>query len=499
MDTETNTTPEAPAQKPAGSAVLRILGTVLFVVVVALIANAFLPDNPEEFGILTVVPAAFLVIYIFATKRILEALALAALMGFVMVHKAGFFPAFNDSLMKVLMSEDMAWLFIVCGLMGSIIALIEKAGGSFAFSEWVARRAKTREGGLIWTWILGILIFIDDYLNCLTVGSCMAPITDRHKVPREFLAYVVNSTAAPVCVLIPISTWAVFVAKLLEANGLAPEGQGVAYFIKTIPFNFYGWFGVLVVPLVIMGVIPIFGPMKKAFKRVEETGVLAPPGSEKIDIKAGEVIEMPENPNILNFFVPLIFLVAAVVYFELDMMKGVVATMAFMFLLLVPQGIVNAEEFADVSVKGIKNMLLPLLMMVLAFNFAEANEQIGFTSYVVNTASQVMSPALAPAIIFCVLSCTQFITGTNWGMYIIAFPIVIPLAIAIGANPIIAVAAVLSAGVIGSHLCFYSDATILTAAATGCNNFDHAFTQMPFGFLAAGMSAIAFLIACYFF
>jgi Na+/H+ antiporter NhaC len=144
-------------------------------------------------------------------------------------------------------------------------------------------------------------------------------------------------------------------------------------------------------------------------------------------------------------------------------------------------------------------MLLPLLMMVLAFNFAEANEQIGFTSYVVSTASQFMSPALMPAIIFCVLSCTQFITGTNWGMYIIAFPIVIPLAFAIGANPIIAVAAVLSAGVIGSHLCFYSDATILTAAATGCNNFDHAFTQMPFGFLAAGMSAIAFLIAGHFF
>ena len=499
MDTETNATPEAPAQKPAGSAVPRILGTVLFVVVVAVIANAFLPDNLEEFGILTVVPAAFLVVYIFSTKRILEALTLAALMGFFMVHRVSFFPAFNDSLMKVLMSEDMAWLFIVCGLMGSIIALIEKAGGSFAFSEWVAKRAKTRRSGLIWTWILGIFIFIDDYLNCLTVGSCMAPITDRHKVPREFLAYVVNSTAAPVCVLIPISTWAVFVAKLLEANGLAPEGQGVAYFIKTIPFNFYGWFAVMVVPLVIMGVIPIFGPMKKAFKRVEETGVLAPPGSEKIDIKAGETIEMPERPNLLNFFLPLIFLVAAVIYFDLDMMKGVVATMAFMFLLLVPQKIVNAEEFADVSIKGIKNMLLPLLMMVLAFNFAEANEQIGFTTYVVNTASQFMSPVVMPAIIFCVLSMTQFITGTNWGMYIIAFPIVIPLAFAIGANPIIAVAAVLSAGVIGSHLCFYSDATILTAAATGCNNFDHAFTQMPFGFLAAGMSAIAFLVAGYFF
>ena len=139
------------------------------------------------------------------------------------------------------------------------------------------------------------------------------------------------------------------------------------------------------VPLVITGVIPIFGPMKKAFKRVQETGVLAPPGSEKIDIKAGEALEVPERPRLYNFFLPILFLVAATVYFELDMMKGVLSTMAFMFLLLVPQKIVDAEQFADISVKGIKSMLLPLLLVILAFNFAEANDQIGFTSYVITS------------------------------------------------------------------------------------------------------------------
>ena len=136
------------------------------------------------------------------------------------------------------MSEDMAWLFLVCGLMGSIIALIEHAGGSFAFGDWVSRRAKTRESSLLWAWVLGMAIFIDDYLNSLTVGSSMAPVTDRHKVSREMLAYVVDSTAAPVCVLIPISTWGVFVGRLLESNGLAAEGEGLVYFLKTIPYNF---------------------------------------------------------------------------------------------------------------------------------------------------------------------------------------------------------------------------------------------------------------------
>jgi Na+/H+ antiporter NhaC len=193
------------------------------------------------------------------------------------------------------------------------------------------------------------------------------------------------------------------------------------------------------------------------------------------------------------------FLVAATVYFNLDMMKGVITTMAFLFIFFVPQKIVGAEEFADLSVKGIKNMLLPCLIMVLAFTFADANEQVGFTSYVIDTASKFMSPVLTPLVIFIVLAFTEFITGTSWGMYIIAFPIVIPLALAVGANPIIAVAAVMSAGVLGSHLCFYADATILTSAATGCNNFDHALTQMPFGLLAAGLSAIAYLAAAFLF
>lgn len=466
------------------------------VAVVILLVNIFMPDGMENFGILSVVPAIFLIVYIFATKRILEALILASAMAFLFVHKMGFFGAFMTGLLDVGMSEDMIWLWVVCGLMGSIIALIEKAGGAFAFGEWVAKRAKTKKSTLIWTWILGIAIFIDDYLNSLTVGSCMAPITDKHKTSREMLAYVVDSTAAPICVLIPISTWAVFAAGLMEANGWAPEGQGLLYFIKTIPFNFYGWFAALIVPLVILGIIPLVGPMKKAEKRAMETGVLAPPGSDKIDIKAGEEdMEIPERPRIINFFAPIVVLVVATIATGTDMMAGVIITLAFQALIYIPQGIMNAEEFADLCVKGIKNMLFPLLLMVLAFLFAEANDQIGFTAYVINQATAIMTPQLLPLVIFLVLGITEFITGTNWGMYIIALPIVIPLSMAMGSNTTLAVAAVLSAGVWGSHICFYSDATILSSAASGCDNFRHAVTQMPFGFMAAGVSAVAFLIA----
>lgn len=473
----------------------RSLMSVLIILAVTYVLTLVVPMDPENLGIISVLPALFLVLYIFITRRILEALTLAALIGYMLVAQGDVLGAFSEGLLGVVMSEDIAWLFIVCGLMGSLIGLIEKAGGAFAFGEWVSQRAKTRKSTLMWTWVLGLIIFVDDYLNSLTIGSTMSRITDKHKVSREYLSYVVSSTAAPVCVLIPITTWSIFCARLLEVNGWAPAGEGVMYFIKTIPFNFYGWTATFLVPLVILGIVPLFGPMKRAQERVESGGPVAPPGSEKIDMKAGAVVELPKNPRMINFALPILALVVATIVFDTDMQIGVIVAIACTFVLFLGQNLMTAEEFTDITLQGIKNMILPLMLMVLAFLFAEINDQIGFTEYVITNAATVMTPVIAPLIIFIVLTLTEFITGTNWGMYIIALPIVIPLSADIGANTTIVVAAVLSAGVFGSHVCFYSDCTILTSSATGCNNFDHAFTQAPLGLLAAVASAVLFLIS----
>ncbi len=452
------------------------------------------PSDITQFGIISAIPSLFLLGFIFYTKRILEGLTLASLLAFLMAYKMGFFGEFSGTLTEVLTDGDTQWLFIVCGLMGSIIGLIEHSGGAEAFGNWVAKRAKTRKATLLWTWILGIIIFIDDYLNSLTVGACMAPITDKHKTSREYLAYIVDSTAAPVCVLVPISTWAVYIGSLIEQAGGAGQGEGLKYFIQTIPYNFYGWVAAIIVPLVIIGIIPIFGPMKQAEKRALETGVLAPPGSHKMDIRASEHSESPENPRIINFFLPIIVLVVSTIYFDIDMQAGVLTTVAFMFLWYIPQGIMKPETFYDVCVTGIKQMLFPLLMVILALTFAKANEKIGFLSFAITTAQQLMTPELLPLVIFIVLGITEFIMGLSWGMYAIAIPIVLPLADTLGANPYLAVGAVCSAGVWGSHICFYSDATILSSVASGCDNYRHAITQMPFGFLGAIITAVLFLL-----
>lgn len=465
-----------------------------FLAVAFLAITIIVPEDESTFGIISALPSIFLLSFIFYTKRILEGLTLASLLAFFMAHKMAFFSPLSETLTEVLTDGDTQWLFIVCSLMGSIIALIERGGGAAAFGDWVAKRAKTRKSTLMWTWLLGVTIFIDDYLNSLTVGSCMAPITDKYKVSREKLAYIVDSTAAPVCVLIPISTWAVYIASLLEQAGAAPEGEGVKYFIQTIPYNVYGWIAALIVPLVILGIIPVFGPMKKAEKRAWEEGVLAPPGSEKIDIHSGAKVKTPQKPKVFNFFLPIFVLVGSTIYFDIDMQLGVLTTVGFMFLLYIPQGLMGPEEFFDTCIVGIKQMLFPLLMVVLALTFANVNEKIGFLTYVIETAKVYMTPELLPLVVFIVLGITEFIMGLSWGMYAIAIPIVIPLAVAVGANPFVAVGAVCSAGVWGSHICFYSDATILSSAATGCDNYRHAVTQMPYGFLGAFLTAIIFLV-----
>jgi len=477
----------------------RSLLVVLLVVAITWLLTRFaFPEDPADYGPITLIPALFLMVYIFITQRILEALTLASVMGFIMVapsSEESILNMFSTTLINVMMSEDIAWLFIVCGLMGGIINLIERSGGAMAFGNWVMKIAKTKKAALMWTWVVGLFLFVDDYLNSMARGVSMAPVTDKFRTSREYLSYVVSSTAAPMAVLMPITTWSVFCSRLLEANGWAPEGEGLRYFITTIPFDYYAWAAVILVPLVVIGVVPLFGPMRKAERRVAEGGPLAPPGSEKIDMKGGVEMVVPEKPHLMNFVLPMVILVAATVYFDLDMMIGVLVTVLFMFVSCLVQNLMSAEEFSDIVLQGIKNMILPLMLMVLAFVFADVNEIVGFTAYVIEAASKSMTPATMPVILFFVLALTQITTGTNWGMYIIALPIVIPLVQNVGGNMTLAVAAVLSAGVLGSHVCFFSDCTVLTSAASGCNNFDHAFTQMPLGLLAGVIAAVGFAIA----
>jgi len=458
------------------------------------VSNAVSSAVAGAFGFWVLLPALFLIVYIFATRRIIEALTLATVLGFIVGYRGGFFGSFSGALLNTLMGEDMAWLIIVCGLMGGIVALIERSGGGMAFGTLAAKIAKTSRPTLFSTMLCSLLLSIDDYLSVLASGSAMTPVNDRHRTPREMTAYVVDSASAPACVLNPISTWSLFIGGLLVANGLGQPGQQVLTYVRLVPFNFYAIATLFVLTLVIAGVIPKFGPMRGAFRRVAQGGPLAPPGSERIDIRSGqEKIETPKNPKLYNFFVPIIVLVATTIFFEFDMQKGVISAVGFCFIFFVFQGM-KPVDFVDEILRGLKNMLMPILLVVLAFSFADMSKEIGFVYYVVDVATQNVTPSMLFVTIFLVFVFTEFIMGISWGMYVIALPIAIPVAVGLGVDPYIAAAAVVSAGVFGSHSCFYSDSTILTSAATGCDNFRHAITQIPFGLIGATVAAVGYTI-----
>ena len=446
------------------------------------------------FGLWVFLPPAFLLLFIFATKRIIEALTLATVLGLIIGHKGGFFEALNEVVLTTLMGEEIAWLIIVCGLMGGLVAVIERSGGGFAFGNLAVKIAKNAKPTLFATVVCSLLLSIDDYLSVLTTGSAMTPVNDKHKMPREMTSYVVDSASAPACVLNPISTWSLFIGGLLVANGLGAPGQQVVTYIRVLPYIFYAMAALFVLVLVISGIIPSFGPMRAAFKRVEAGGPLAPPGSERIDIRSGHSeVNIPKNPKVRNFFVPIIVLIAATVFFDFDMQMGVIATVGFSFIFFVLQGM-NPMDFVDELLRGFKNMLMPILLVVLAFSFAEMSVQIGFIHFVVDVATQNITKAMLPVTIFLIFAFTEFVMGISWGMYVLAMPIAIPVALSLGVNPYIAAGAVVSAGVWGSHICFYSDSTILTSASTGCDNFRHAVTQFAFGLIGAVLATIGYLI-----
>lgn len=386
------------------------------------------------------------------------------------------------------MDETVAWVIIVCGLMGSLIALFQQVGATNAFSHMLAARAKDGKSALLYTWALGLLIFIDDYLNALAVGSAMRKVTDKFGVSREKLAYVVDSTAAPICVLMPISTWAVFFAGVLEASDVAPAGEGMSLYISAIPYMLYPWIAALMVPLVAIGGVPDLGMMK----RVEANTKAKMVAETHISDNQADVSQSSEDcPRVstYHFLVPIIALLGFSAWFDLDVQIGVLLAVAVTIVLYGVQRLMAWTDMFDAVLDGIKMMVPALTIVVVAFMFKEVNDLLGLAPYVIENVTPYMTPALLPVLVFATMALISFATGSSWGVFVIAIPIVLPLAANVGVSAPLAIGALLSASAFGSHACFYSDATVLSAQGSGCGVMEHALTQIPYALIAAAIAA----------
>ena len=445
-----------------------------------------------DYGAVSLIPTALVLVLAIWSHRTLESVICGAIVAFLIMDGWQFADRLATVTTEVLADESTAWVMLVCGLYGSFIGLLVKGGGAYAFGEWLTPKLQSKRSSLLATWLLGLVIFLDDYLNSLTVGATMKSVTDRFKTSREMLAYVVDSTAAPMCLLIPISSWGVYFASLLEKNGVADSGQGIALFIESIPYMFYPLLAVVIVPLVIMGVIPLVGSMQVAEARAEETGDLGVVEDTTLAVEASE------NPRMSVFFLPIAALLFFTVVPSVDLLRGVILGI---MVTLVQYGVLRIMPLTalfDTCVEGLKSMIPVLTMLLALFVFVEANNAIGLTDYVIAGIKPYMTATLLPVLIFISISAVAYTTGSNWGVIAIAMPVVFPLAEAFDVNTPLMVGALLSAGCFGSHACFYSDSTILSAQGAGCKTYDHAISQLPYALIGAVGASLLFLATAVF-
>ncbi len=458
------------------------------------------------------VPAIIAIVLALITKEVYVSLLVGILSG------ALFFTNFQplDALETTftIMSEKVGGntnIIIFLVLLGMIVALMSKSGASRAYGNWASRSIKSSKGALAATSGLGALIFVDDYFNCLTVGTVMGPVTDRHRISRAKLAYIIDATAAPICIIAPISSWAAAVGSSL------PEGSdidGFSLFLQTIPFNLYALLTILMVVFLI-----IFNFDFGAMKRYNETHQ----GDDEFTASRVETAadEKPRRGRVFDLVIPIaaliVLCIAAMLYTggileganiieafancdsSLSLVFGSFFTILVIFFLYIPRRIITFKEFAESFTEGFKAMVPAILILTFAWtlsgvcgeNYLNAG---GFVSNFVQETA--LATAILPAAFFLIALGLAFATGTSWG----TFGILIPIAIAIFGGVesqllIITVSSILAGAVCGDHISPISDTTILASTGANCNHIEHVSTQLPYALLVAAFCFIGYIIA----
>lgn len=399
-----------------------------------------------------------------------------------------------------------AGIFIFLVELGILVALVNKAGGSAAFGNWAKTHIKTKVGAAIATFVLGILIFIDDYFNCLTVGSVMRPVTDKHKISRSKLAFLIDATAAPICMIAPISSWAAAVAQY------AADGQGLQLFVAAIPFNFYSILTlVFVLSLILMKFD--FGPMKKHEENAENG-----------DLFSGKQIKEEsytpcERGRVLDLILPIVFLLVFSI-FALVYVGGIFdgadfitafgdtdATVALpwggllaLIVTIIYLAVRKVVSFND-AMKSVPQGFIAMVPAILILTFATALKnmtgELGaafFVGDLMNNAAETLQKFL-PAIIFLVACVLAFATGTSWGTFGILIPIVTAMFDATDPLMIVGMSACLAGAVCGDHCSPISDTTIMSSAGAECEHLNHVTTQIPYAIYVAAISFVCYILA----
>ena len=392
-------------------------------------------------------------------------------------------------------------------LIGILVAYFQKTGAIQGFSQWVHDKHLSRRGAQLTAWVLGMFVYFSDSFSPLFVGCTMRSITDKARISREKLAYIADSTSAPVSVLVPITGWAAYLSGLAVGIGcIATAEDGSALFLKAIPFNFYPLAAVIFVGLIGSGIIKDFGPMKKAEQRAMETGKVLADGAQPLIGKELTGMEMYEGftPRVfLNFLLPVLMIVVTalstyVAYHSAKTMEAFTLVVIFMTISMMVQGI-PFKEVMDTMMNGIKGALPAVVLLALAYSVNGLSKSMGTANFMISVTEGFLTPPQLPAVIFLVAAVMAVATGSSWGTFAICMPIALPLAFNMSGgelNPIVVAvfAAVAGGGVFGDHCSPLSDTTILSSMGSASDHLDHVKTQLPYALICGGIAVIGYLI-----
>lgn len=450
-----------------------------------------------DYGVISLAPPLAMLLFALKTKKSFEALIFGTLVGYIIMHGTGFLVPWCEMLLEECGNRDNLYILMLCGMFGGLIFLLREVRGTLGFSNFISKYCKSERSVMLMSVLMGIVIFVDDYLNVMTVGTCMKGLFDKKRLPREALAYIIDSTGAPVCAILPLSTWVVFYSGMFGQDpSLLDVGftSGLDVYYRAVPYMFYPFAALLVVFLFAMGWLPKLGPMKKAYERMEQSKEKA----RQIIVEAQESDNHPqkEEGNIFDFLAPMSVLIGITIYTS-DMFIAIICTLASCLLFYLPRKKMTFTRFVELFWEGYKDMLPVLGILLACFMTKRVSSDMMMPEYVISLVEPLMDAHLIAAITFIVIAALTFVTSSFWGIEIIAISIVVPLALAVGGNILLVLGAVVSGGVFGSHACFYADATVLSSSTCDIDNISHAVTQLPYALLGAAIATIGFVVMGY--
>ncbi len=470
----------------------------------------------------SLLPAIIAIALALITKEVYSSLFIGIVVGGMLYSGFSFTGTiehvFVDGMISQLSDSWNVGILIFLVVLGTMVMLMNRAGGSAAFGKWAVQHVKTKTGAQIATIVLGMLIFIDDYFNCLTVGSVMRPVTDKHKISREKLAYLIDATAAPICIIAPISSWAAAV------TGFVDGVNGLTLFVRAIPYNFYALLTIVMMfGLTLMKMD--YGPMKQAEEHIKVKDLITSVGDGEGLLGASDQPHPPtsQKGKVIHLIFPIVSLIICCVigmiytggFFEgtgfvdafsgsdasVGLVYGSVAALIITIVFFLLTNVLSFKDCMNSIPEGFKSMVPAILVLTFAWTLKSMTDSLGAANYVAgifeNFADNGAVMSFIPALVFIIATFLAFATGTSWGTFGILIPIVVNV---FGSNMnnelmIIAISACMAGAVCGDHCSPISDTTIMASAGAQCDHIKHVSTQLPYAMTAAAVSFAAYIIS----